>query len=118
MSKAIKHQERLIIWRQGRFVESREHRMIPQDIKNRLDYEEKFLVRPAPKGNAICKANTHGDAEWIAQQLNEVNERYELIMEFEQVALDLLSLGSFNATYPLEAGKLINLLGKTKELEK
>jgi hypothetical protein len=57
-------------WRQGRFIDAPQYRKWTDEEKKKADYEERFLVRPSPTGNWICKCRTHEDAAWIAERLN------------------------------------------------
>ena len=57
-------------WRPGRFIDSKEFAHMPDAWKDRRRNEESHLVRPSPKGNAICWCNNPEDAKWIADRLN------------------------------------------------
>ena len=59
-------------WGQGAFIDSKEYSHMPRSWKEFQIQNEKTLVRPSPKGNAICKTNYPDDAIWISNQLNRV----------------------------------------------
>jgi hypothetical protein len=57
-------------WQQGFFVDGHQYDRWTDEEKRAANTQEKFLVRPYPKGNAICLAQSPEEANWIAQRLN------------------------------------------------
>ena len=57
-------------WAQGRFIDKPEYSKWSDSDKERANEGEKYLVRPSPTGNAICRAMQQKDAAFIAKRLN------------------------------------------------
>lgn len=57
-------------WQQGAFINAREYDHMPDGWKREQREREACLVRPSPKGNAICQAMGADAAQWIARRLN------------------------------------------------
>lgn len=57
-------------WLQGHFIDGPEYRHMGAHWKERHTEHERLLVRPSPKGNAICTATDPETAAWIAERLN------------------------------------------------
>lgn len=71
-------------WRQGRFIDGAQYNNWNDKSKAQADFDEQFLVRSSPKGNAICKCNYHDDAKWIADRLNLASELEELVYSYSK----------------------------------
>ena len=69
-------------WQQGRFIESRTTEKWTDDEITKANRHESFLVRPFPKENAVCKANSPHDAKWIASRLNLASDLEQLAYGF------------------------------------
>ena len=57
-------------WMQGQFIDGPEYRKQTVSWKDLQRHHEALLVRPSPKGNAICTAVDPETAVWIAKRLN------------------------------------------------
>lgn len=57
-------------FQQGRFVDGPKYKRWSDVEKEIADKREKCLVRPSPKGKAICQCSCPDDAIWIAKMLN------------------------------------------------
>ena len=68
-------------WKQGFFIDSPRYPK-NKEWKDERRKEEKLLVRPSPKGNAICKAIDPELAKWIADRLNLASDLEELTYNF------------------------------------
>lgn len=62
--------EKIDTWAQGIFIQNIKYRSLSQEEISQHQFEESFLVRPSPAGNAICKTVYPEDAKWIAERLN------------------------------------------------
>ena len=69
-------------WQQGQFIDARQYTKAPDDWKAERRREESHLVRPAPTGNAICRAMSPDDAHWIAQRLNLASKLEQMTYDF------------------------------------
>ena len=70
MKQTTEELKAVTTWQQGKFIRSRENAHWSSDRIASCDYHESHLVRPYPKGNAICRVNNPNNAVWIAEQLN------------------------------------------------
>ena len=68
-------------WQRGTFIDGLRYRKWTDVEKNNAENREKLLVRPSPKGNAICQCTNPEHARWIASRLN-------LASTLEQMAYD------------------------------
>jgi hypothetical protein len=62
-------------WQQGHFIDGREYRHWSEKQKQEAENRERLLVRPSPKGNAICQAVDPDAAIYIAEKMRK-GERY------------------------------------------
>lgn len=63
-------------WAPGRFVDGPEYADLRPEVKAEWDRQERFLVRPSPKGNRVCVCDDPDLAAWVARRLN-LAARYE-----------------------------------------
>lgn len=57
-------------WIHGHFVDCSSYRNWTTAEKIKAEFEESFLVRPYPTGNALCRCSSPEVAEWISNRLN------------------------------------------------
>ena len=72
MSEEEKSLNSVNTWSQGRYAPAHS-RKLPKELTDQYEKDERFLVRPSARGNAICRAVDPKVAKWIAQRLNLCN---------------------------------------------
>ena len=68
-------------WQQGRFAPEGKHSFSEEDAKLH-DQDEKHLVRPGLRDNAICRCPRPDDAVWIAERLNLASQLEQMTYDF------------------------------------
>ena len=56
-------------WQQGKYAPEG-HRHVTSNQAEQFERDERHLVRPGLRENAICRCPRPSDAEWIAKRLN------------------------------------------------
>lgn len=77
--KERKIDDSCITWTQGQFINSQ--RFGHWTEVERAVSIESLLVRPYPRGNAICKCSSPENAKWIAERLNFASKLERLFEE-------------------------------------
>jgi hypothetical protein len=68
-------------WQQGRYAPEGKHKLTSKE-RTRLDQDERHLVRPGVRQNAICHCPKPDDAAWISQRLNLASKLEQMTYDF------------------------------------
>jgi hypothetical protein len=68
-------------WAQGRYAPDTA-RPIMRDQAEKFERDERHLVRPSIRGNAICRCPDPDDAAWIAKRLNLASQLERMTYDF------------------------------------
>ncbi len=93
------------LWATGYFVDGEMYRNWTVGEKRKAQEREMLLVRPSPKGNAICKCAFPEEAKWIASRLNlaaKLEQKNKLILNNDEEYLLLLNALNFYANHCLD----------------
>jgi hypothetical protein len=68
-------------WQQGTYAPESRH-PVPVEEAERHEREERHLVRPGLRENAICRCPRPEDAAWIAQRLNLASKLEQMTYDY------------------------------------